>query len=217
MRSELILSRPTGAVTRAPLPRLGEAAAVEVAIADFAPTQMTVGFREVAHKRGRYHDASPRERRAMIRQRPAPIVLGPGGRPFLLDRHHWICALTAEGVAAAPAVVADDFRGHAPAHFWRALEVRGWCRPVDAEGGRQAFDRMPATLDHLQDDPFRSLASALRRRGGLTKAEAPFSEFAWADVLRRRLDRTALADDFEATVEAALRLLAPERLAAAPG
>jgi hypothetical protein len=41
----------------------------------------------------------------------------------------------------------------------------------------------------LIDDPFRSLAGELRRAGGFAKDTTPFSEFLWADFLRRRVKR----------------------------
>ena len=41
-------------------------------------------------------------------------------------------------------------------------------------------------MKDLVDDPFRSLAGELRRVGGYAKDTTPFSEFLWADFLRRR-------------------------------
>lgn len=58
----------------------------------------------------------------------------------------------------------------------------------------------------LQDDPFRSLASALRRAGGYAKDETLFSEFARADILRRYLRAKDLDDNFDAALQAALVL-----------
>jgi len=43
----------------------------------------------------------------------------------------------------------------------------------------------------LADDPYRSVAGELRRQGGFAKDTTPFSEFLWADFLRRRIDRGA--------------------------
>jgi hypothetical protein len=68
---------------------------------------------------------------------------------------------------------------------------------------------MPAALTYLQDDPFRSHASALRRYGRLAKDLAPFSEFAVADLLRRNVPRDALVRGFDRAVEKALAHLAP--------
>jgi hypothetical protein len=56
----------------------------------------------------------------------------------------------------------------------------------------------------LIDDPFRSLAGALRRVGGYAKETEPFSEFLWADFLRRRMKRKDVERDFEGAVEQAL-------------
>jgi hypothetical protein len=56
------------------------------------------------------------------------------------------------------------------------------------------------------DDPFRSLAGELRRSGGFAKDTTPFSEFLWADFLRRRLKRKLLENDFAAALVRALRL-----------
>ncbi|MFC3068469.1 ParB-like protein [Phenylobacterium soli] len=175
-------------------------------IADLYPTQFAVGFREVAHKRWRYRQASPAERAALISGRAVPVVRGPGGRTFVLDRHHWLCALQAEGVASAPTFTVGDLSASGPDRFWRTLQDRGWCRLYDAEGRRRSHEDMPQSLSALQDDPFRSLASALRRRGGFDKIDVPFSEFHWADGLRRSLDPELLAQDFEAALERGLLL-----------
>jgi hypothetical protein len=58
----------------------------------------------------------------------------------------------------------------------------------------------------MVDDPFRSLAGELRRAGGFAKDTTPFSEFLWADFLRRRLKRKNVEQDFARAVEKALEL-----------
>ncbi len=58
----------------------------------------------------------------------------------------------------------------------------------------------------LVDDPFRSLAGELRRLGGFAKDTTPFSEFLWADFLRRRMKRKAVEADFNGALENALKL-----------
>ena len=56
----------------------------------------------------------------------------------------------------------------------------------DADGRRRGFADSEAVAA-LADDPFRSLAGELRRAGGFAKDTTPFSEFLWADFLRRRI------------------------------
>jgi hypothetical protein len=58
----------------------------------------------------------------------------------------------------------------------------------------------------LVDDPFRSLAGELRRAGGFAKDTTPFSEFLWADFLRRRMKRKNVEADFDRAIERALQL-----------
>lgn len=179
---------------------------VQARIADLHPTQITVGFREVAQKRLRWRS---RIRKACENGAPklvAPIVLGPDGALYLIDRHHLTCAIRAEGVREVQIWQIADFSTLAPQDLWPALEARGWCRPFDAYGQRRPFRDLPHTLDALRDDPFRSLASALRRAGGFTKKSAPFSEFAWADFLRHRIPSDALVTDFDGSLDRALIL-----------
>jgi hypothetical protein len=69
----------------------------------------------------------------------------------------------------------------------------------------------------LKDDPFRSLAGELRRAGGFAKDTTPFSEFLWADYLRRRLPRKTVDSDFEKALEKGLTLVKSHEAIYLPG
>jgi len=90
--------------------------------------------------------------------------------------------------------------------FWVVLDCRGWCHPYDADGVRKDFSAIPTAIADLVDDPFRSLAGELRRAGGFAKDVTPFSEFLWADFLRRRIKRKAVEKDFKAALAEAMKL-----------
>ena len=45
-----------------------------------------------------------------------------------------------------------------------------------------------------------------RRLGGYAKDPTPFSEFIWADFLRRRIDKDAVAKNFDKAMKEALTL-----------
>lgn len=176
-----------------------------VAIFAIRPTQITVGRREVEEKRRRYRAAIA----AGDRPPPhgsIPVVLGPNTAVFALDRHHWLCALLAEGASEVDVHLMDDLSRISHAAFWRVLDGRGWCHPYGARGQRLGFDAIPSSIEDLQDDPFRSLAGALRRKGGFAKNRAPFSEFQWADFLRGQIDPAMVAEDFDRALAAALEL-----------
>jgi hypothetical protein len=78
--------------------------------------------------------------------------------------------------------------------------------PFDDEGRRRGYRDIPKTVTELVDDPFRSLAGELRRIGGFAKDTTPFSEFIWADFLRRRMKRKFIEKDFNSALEQALEL-----------
>ena len=90
--------------------------------------------------------------------------------------------------------------------FWVVLDNRGWCHPYDVDGRRRDFGDIPSAVSDLVDDPYRSLAGELRQAGGFAKDTTPFSEFIWADFLRRRMKRKLVERDFQRAVEKALEL-----------
>jgi hypothetical protein len=185
--------------------RDGVSGPTNAAIRKVHRTQMTVGYREVARKRRRWREADVSGKRSIL-QRCTPVVLGPGANCYVLDRHHWLCALTAEGVPEVPVVVVADMQDIDQATMWSELDRRGWCHPYDAQGHRRNHCEIPASIAGLQDDPFRSLASALLDAGGYAKDPMHFSEFAWADFLRSRMQARDLEKDFDAAVKTALVL-----------
>ena len=71
---------------------------------------------------------------------------------------------------------------------------------------RRHYKDIPKSVSALVDDPFRSLAGELRRAGGFAKDTTPFSEFLWADFLRRRMKRRQVEADFSGALEQALGL-----------
>jgi hypothetical protein len=91
------------------------------------------------------------------------------------------------------------------------LDNHRWVYPYDAKGERRHFRDIPKTVAELKDDPFRSLAGELRRVGGFAKDTTPFSEFLWADFLRRRISRKSVEANFEKATEKALALASVTR------
>jgi hypothetical protein len=61
------------------------------------------------------------------------------------------------------------------------------------------------------------LAGALRDVGGFVKDAAPYSEFLWADFLRRRIDRHELEKDFAKALDKALEVARSREASYLPG
>src|SRR6185437_2300472 len=78
-----------------------------VAFADLKPTQMTVGMREVDEKRKVWREKEAHGD-SFLGRRLIPVLLGPKGRSYVIDRHHLTRALMDEGVEhVATTVLAD--------------------------------------------------------------------------------------------------------------
>jgi hypothetical protein len=173
---------------------------------ELRPTQITVGMREVAAKRRKWRTRHGDKAAEFLGTHMIPVVLGPHEHRYIIDHHHLARALHEEGVKSVLTTIVSDLSRLEHDAFWIVLDNRGWMHPFDEKGQRRGYDDIPKSVDDLIDDPFRSLAGELRRAGGFAKDTTPFSEFLWADFLRRRLARKAVEADFDHSVAEALKL-----------
>lgn len=176
-----------------------------VRIVDLYPTQITVGMHEVEAKR-RHWRAYAKDRGAYLGDHMIPVVQGPKDRLYVLDHHHLALALHKERVRKVATTIVADLHKLSGDAFWVYLDNRGWLHPYDADGRRREYADIPKKLTDLADDPHRSLAGELRRAGGYAKDTTPFSEFIWADFLRRRIKRKIVESDFASALDRALVL-----------
>ena len=177
-----------------------------VPIEELRPTQITVGMREVAEKREQWRLHGPGAKANFLGTHMIPVVLGPRRRPYLIDHHHLALALHQEKVADVAVTVVADLSKLERDAFWVFLDNRSWSHLYDAEGVRRDHHQLAKHVSGLVDDPYRSLAGELRRAGGFAKDTAPFSEFLWADFLRRRIKKKQAETEPKAALAEALRL-----------
>ncbi|MBV5271245.1 MAG: chromosome partitioning protein ParB [Afipia sp.] len=177
-----------------------------VPILSLRPTQMTVGMKEVKEKRKRWREHKSRKRAELLGRHMIPVVVGPDNNNYVIDHHHLARALHEEGEKDVLVSVVADLTMVDKKAFWVVLDNHRWVYPYDAKGERRDYGDLPKDVTGLKDDPFRSLAGELRRAGGFAKDTTPFSEFLWADFLRRRMSRKTVDNDFEKALEQALSL-----------
>jgi hypothetical protein len=178
-----------------------------IPILSLRPTQMTVGMREVKEKRKRFREhASKKKQEELIGRHMIPVVVGPDERYYVVDHHHLARALHDEGIQDILVTVIGDLTMVGKDAFWGVMDNKRWVYPYDAKGERRHFKDLPKSISELKDDPFRSLAGELRRAGGFAKDTTPFSEFLWADFLRRHVSRKLVDGDFDHAMEKALAL-----------
>ena len=175
-----------------------------VPILSLRPTQMTVGMREVKEKRKRWREHGKKKQSDLLGTHMIPVVAGPDDRYYVIDHHHLGRALHDEGIKEVLVTVVGDLRMVEREAFWGVMDNKRWVYPYDSKGERRSFRDLPKSVADLKDDPFRSLAGELRRMGGFAKDTTPFSEFLWADFLRRKLTRKAVDANFDKALERGL-------------
>jgi hypothetical protein len=189
-----------------------------VPILSLRPTQMTVGMREVKEKRQRWREHKSKKKQAeLLGRHMIPVVLGPDERYYVVDHHHLARALHDEGVKDILVTLIGDLSMVERDAFWGVMDNKRWVYPYDAKGERRHFSDLPKSVEGLKDDPFRSLAGELRRAGGFAKDTTPFSEFLWADFLRRHIQRKTAEDHFTKAMEKALELAKTDKAIYLPG
>lgn len=188
-----------------------------VPILALRPTQMTVGMREVKEKRKRFREQKADKQSDMIGKHMIPVVRGPDKRFYVVDHHHLARALHDEGVDDILVTVIGDLTMVEREAFWGVMDNKRWVYPYDAKGERRHFKDLPKSVKDLKDDPFRSLAGELRRAGGFAKDTTPFSEFLWADFLRRQISRKTAEENFAKAMEKALELAKSDGAIYLPG
>ena len=174
---------------------------VEIAI--LRPTQSAVGMKEVEIRAERIGKMTAKELEHYLRKRVAPIVIGPGGIPYLLDHQHLARALLqAHAGKALYAEVKENWSKLSEPEFWARMKEHDWVYLRD-ETGRPLLDPtdLPRTIGNMRDDPYRSLAWLAREKDGYSQTESPYADFHWADFFRARVH---LGDGTNAFDEAAL-------------
>ncbi len=190
---------------------------VTVKIKDLHPTQITVGMREVMVKRKHWRGTGGKKAGKFLGKHMIPVILGPKRRHYVIDHHHLALALHEEGVKDLAVTVTANLSGLEIDEFWTVMDNRRWMYPFNAKGERRHYTDIPKRVTELVDDPFRSLSGELRRSGGFAKDTTPFSEFLWADFLRRRIKHKTVERDFDRALEQALELAESKEADYLPG
>lgn len=176
----------------------------EASISQLHPTQMTVGLRAVMDRYDKLAALSTQKRTEYLLKRPVPVVIGPGEHSneqlYLIDRHHMTRALSLLNIEKVYCEVKLDLSELTPAFFWREMGQRRFARAANEKGVSCSFFDIPSRIEDLKDDPYRSLASKVRKKGGYAKTPKPFAEFEWADYFRSRIPMSLLLESFKDAV-----------------
>jgi hypothetical protein len=160
----------------------------KIEILSVRPTQFYVGKKEIS-----YRILKIEEKRALgelseyKKKRKGRVVIGPGNVPYLIDGHHFALALHEAGEETMWVEVVRDYSDLTTVEFWEKLKKKCWCYLKDLNGNSLPPLELPSTLLKLKDDPYRSLAWMLEKCEAYVDLDIPFSEFLWAQFLRKRI------------------------------
>ena len=202
-------------------------------LSDLHPTQKSVGMAEVRTKAQKLKaELQRRGQQDFLRylwkhNKEEPVVIGPGGIFYITDHHHLARALHDVGVSTTYCFIVDNQSDATPDVFWKRMQANNEVYLKDQEGNPITPRDLPASIRDLSNDPFRSLAGAVRKSCGFEKGDEDSSgedyvEFRWADYLRSRWAQTKIAvkdidANFESAARAALQLAIKADAANLPG
>ncbi len=190
-----------------------------VAIDDLHPTQLTLGLQEVARRAKKMMALGEEEVDALFRRKPVPCAQGPGGQLYLVDHHHLCRAALVAGykqVYLDLDRMIDHSRLDARA-FWEVMEQEGYCWPIDADGNRRPFARIPSHVRDLTDNPWRTLARSVRGPAFRDDDETPFKEFMWGEYFRSFMSKRLIETDLDLARELAIKLAQLDEAQDLPG
>lgn len=203
------------AVTRLELQLGGDPKLTEADVSSLRPTQLVLGFREVEEKVEKIK--AEKNIQKYLEDRPVPVVVGPNNELYIIDHHHLVRAAMEAGISKVFVTQEADLSALSQNDFWNAMKEKKWVYLLDENGqGPHPPESIPKDVRQLKDDPFRSVAWAVRERGGFDKIGTPFSEFHWANYFRRSIT-TDPTKDFKAAVEEAMQAAKSDAAKDLPG
>lgn len=170
------------------------------------PTQPVAGYREVKRKKKKIQKLeTPDDLEKYFLKNTVPVVIGPLGRRYMIDHHHFTLAAFQAGFTEVYYKVVDDLSDLSEKQFWTKMKKKKWTY-LKINGEPITENQLPRFIKYLIDDPYRSLAGQVKQGGGFTQTQTPFMEFEWADFFRKRIDPKLVHTDFDKAFEMALEI-----------
>ena len=202
-------------------------------LSDLRPTQASVGMAEVRIKAEKLKDEIQQRsehdflKYLLKHNKEEPVIVGPGGIFYITDHHHLARALYDVGASETYCTIVDNLSDAKLDEFWKHMEDNNEVYLKDQNGNPITPHDLPTSVKDLSNDPFRSLAGAVRESCGFEKGDKSSSgedylEFQWANYLRANWTQTGIAakdidTNFDSATNAALHLAAQKDAASLPG
>jgi hypothetical protein len=123
------------------------------------------------------------------------------------------------GIETTSCQLEADYSGLDPSAFWAKMAEQRWVYLYDENGkGPRDPTDLPTTVEGMKDDPYRSLAGAVRDNGGFAKVSTPFAEFEWANYFRSSgISAAYIQGNFRKAVKEASAIATKRNACSLPG
>jgi len=181
------------------------------------PAQFVLGMREVEAKVKRIKSLNPKQLRKYINDHKVPVVKMKGSL-YIVDHHHFVRACWEAGIKKIHVRIINNRKPCCTDSFWRFMSENKWAYLIDQFGRGPNDPRLlPLDIRCMADDPYRSLAWAARESGGFDKITVPFSEFRWANYLRKKVSLDLVQNKFPTAVKKAVKICKHKSASHLPG
>lgn len=173
---------------------------VKVRIVDLHPTQFALGFDEVEYRKmqsAHLVALSKKERKKELKKAAGRVVIGPGGKLYLIDGHHHAAAYDALGMKQTFVRIDRDWSHLSEKEFWKRMENKDESRKrarvylKDENGKARKHSELPKNIRKMANNPYRSIVFFLIKLGHIHKDKEtfpPHGEFRYVDALRANLE-----------------------------
>lgn len=179
----------------------------EIDIDDLHPTQLTLGLEEVKDRTKKVKKLSETELRDLVEEKEVPYVLGPKQQIYMVDHHHFCRIMYDLGYRKVLLGKREKDWSHLEIErFWKKMETRNRCWPIDIDGNQRPAVKIPAHVKDLTDNPWRTLARAVRDEAFKADEREHFQEFHWGNYFRSFMTTRLLVTDIEIAKKLAVKV-----------
>ena len=190
---------------------------LSVQIDQLTPTQFSIGKSESLKKVRKIEKLySKGKLLKYLEKKIAPAIKGPGGKLWIIDRHHTSYAILNSNIPnhskRLHIEVLYDWSHLNAQDFQRKMIEANYVYLKDNNFKTITFAELPKEIKNLRDNPLRSVASQAQEKGCFKKVSTPFLEFYWAQYFYEM----GIANS-ESTLTEALSLCHTEQASHLPG
>jgi hypothetical protein len=160
----------------------------EIKINKLYPTQLSVGYEQVNEKLEKLKSKNKHKLDIYLKEHIVPVILGTDDKFYIIDHHHLCFAAIKHNINKVYIKVIEDWSKLSNKDFWKKMYENKYIWLYDEYGNNIELENfcnlLPNKIKDLKNDPYRSLAGIIRKRGYYEKDWTPFSEFQWANYFR---------------------------------